>query len=81
MFNRDRDFIKMILIKDKIQRIYKNQLKESPVINNTNEWLNKKDFFDPSHLAESESLEKYGMADSVIEFNQWTTRFLHTINK
>jgi len=81
IFNCDRDFIQIILIKDKIQQIYKSQIKESLVINNVNDRLNKKDFIEPSSLSETESLETQGMADSMIEFNQWMTRFSHTLNK
>jgi len=81
MFKRDRDFIQIILTKDKIQQIYKNQIKQSSVINNVNEWLRSKDFIDPSCLTECENLSMEGNAYTVIEFNQWMTKFSYSLNK
>jgi len=81
VFKHDRDFIQIILIKDKVQQIYKSQIKQSTVINNVNERLKNKDYIDPSSLVDCENLEMEGNADTVIGFIQWMTKFAHSLNK
>ena len=81
IFKRDRDFIQIILIKEKIQQTYKNHIKQSTVINNVYERLRNKDFIDPSCIIECENLALEGNASTVIEFTQWMTKFSHSLNK
>lgn len=80
IFDRDGELFQILILKDKIQQIYKNQIKLSTLINKTCERLKNNDIIDSGSPILTKEFMLANLFSSIVDFTDWISKFTKSIN-
>jgi hypothetical protein len=76
LFNGEISLFYITFLKDHCYQIYKKQIQECKLIQNTNERLKTKDYIDSNDPNVNREQIFYGVANSIGEFTKWLTIYI-----